>query len=98
MLQMAYLAPIAKHATFVCCHSGTRGVVQGLFAQSKAQGRHVAVKVSPVASVGINHPDFGAGGGVMGGATKAKETKARERILAQCLQSRGYKAFGSAGM
>jgi hypothetical protein len=36
------------------------------------------------------------GGGVTGGFTKSKESEAREAILADCLNQRGYKAFGAA--
>ncbi len=39
-----------------------------------------------------------AGGGLAGGATKQKESQARESILARCLSERGYKAFGAARM
>jgi len=38
------------------------------------------------------------GGGAGGSLTKAKESRARENILADCLTERGYKAFGGAGM
>lgn len=34
-----------------------------------------------------------AGGTLMGGAAKKKETAAREGILAQCMTDRGYKAY-----
>jgi len=33
------------------------------------------------------------GGGAAGGMTNAEQTKARERILADCLTDRGYKAY-----
>lgn len=36
------------------------------------------------------------GGGLAGGATKSKESEARETILSDCLNSKGYKAFGVA--
>ena len=38
------------------------------------------------------------GGGTGGGMTKAKESRARENILTDCLTERGYKAFGGAGV
>ena len=34
-----------------------------------------------------------AGGGAAGGYSKAKETAAREKILADCMTERGYKAY-----
>ena len=34
-----------------------------------------------------------AGGATGGGMTKSKETSAREKIMAECLTQRGYKAF-----
>lgn len=34
-----------------------------------------------------------AGGTAGGGLTKSKETSAREKIMAECLTQRGYKAF-----
>lgn len=36
------------------------------------------------------------GGGLAGGSTKSKESEARESILSECLNSKGYKAFGVA--
>lgn len=36
-----------------------------------------------------------AGGGAAGGYSKAKETKAREQILADCMTDRGYRAYAS---
>lgn len=36
-----------------------------------------------------------AGGALMGGSAKKKETAAREAILAQCMTDRGYKAYTS---
>lgn len=36
-----------------------------------------------------------AGGTLMGGMSKKKETEAREAILAQCMTERGYKAYSS---
>lgn len=36
-----------------------------------------------------------AGGAVMGGSAKKKETAAREAILAQCMTDRGYKAYSA---
>jgi outer membrane lipoprotein SlyB len=36
------------------------------------------------------------GGGAGGGMTKAKETKAREKILSQCLAERGYKTYSTS--
>jgi hypothetical protein len=35
-----------------------------------------------------------AGGGLAGGLTQQKETEAREKVLKDCLESKGYKAFG----
>ncbi len=39
-----------------------------------------------------------AGGGLMGGATQQKENQARENILTDCLDKRGYRAFSGARM
>jgi len=36
-----------------------------------------------------------AGGGIAGGISKNKETAAREKILAECMTERGYKAYTS---
>jgi len=36
-----------------------------------------------------------AGGGLAGGLSKNKETAAREKILAECMTERGYKAYTS---
>jgi len=36
-----------------------------------------------------------AGGGLGGGLTKSKETAAREKIMGQCLNSRGYQSFST---
>jgi hypothetical protein len=36
-----------------------------------------------------------AGGGLGGGLTKSKESEAREKIMGQCLNSRGYQSFAT---
>lgn len=36
-----------------------------------------------------------AGGGLSGGLSKQKETAAREKILAECMTERGYRAYTS---